>query len=171
MELGVLLGGSKETSRTLMEEIVAFETTLANITVPQGERRDEELIYHKMEAKDLTVSVSWFDSISLIKQKKSCTVLEKIILYKWWLLYCYTKGSGSCSIGLKGSYTCLCWDFFFFQHVSMFLCVFCLCLCRLWLLPWTGCHTSQKCLLLCLSTSLSRWLFMPRNTSRKFLTS
>lgn len=61
MELGVLLGGSEETSRAVMEEIVDFETTLANITVPQDERRDEELIYHKMEAKDLTVSVSWFD--------------------------------------------------------------------------------------------------------------
>uniref|UniRef100_A0A3B4V2J9 Endothelin-converting enzyme 1 n=1 Tax=Seriola dumerili TaxID=41447 RepID=A0A3B4V2J9_SERDU len=56
VELGVLLGGSKETSRSLMEEIVDFETTLANITVPQEERRDEELIYHKMEAKDLTVN-------------------------------------------------------------------------------------------------------------------
>lgn len=33
-----------------------FETTLANITVPQEERRDEELIYNKMEAKDLKVS-------------------------------------------------------------------------------------------------------------------
>lgn len=41
-----------------MEEIVDFETTLANITVPQEERRDEELIYHKMKAKDLAVSVS-----------------------------------------------------------------------------------------------------------------
>lgn len=56
MELGVLLGGSEETSRTLMEEIVDFETTLANITIPQEERRDEELIYHKMQAKDLKVS-------------------------------------------------------------------------------------------------------------------
>lgn len=58
VELGVLLGGSEETSRTLMEEIVDFETTLANITIPQEERRDEELIYHKMEAKDLKVSAS-----------------------------------------------------------------------------------------------------------------
>lgn len=38
-----------------MAEIVDFETNLANITVPQEERRDEELIYNKMEAKDLTV--------------------------------------------------------------------------------------------------------------------
>lgn len=42
----------------MMEEIVDFETTLANITVPQEERRDEELIYNKMKAKDLAVSVS-----------------------------------------------------------------------------------------------------------------
>lgn len=39
-----------------MEEILDFETTLANITIPQEERRDEELIYHKMQAKDLKVS-------------------------------------------------------------------------------------------------------------------
>lgn len=64
VELGVLLGGSEETSRAMMEEIVNFETTLANITVPQEERRDEELIYHKMEAKDLAVSVSWFHCIN-----------------------------------------------------------------------------------------------------------
>lgn len=47
-----------------MEEIVDFETTLANITIPLEERRDEELIYHKMEAKDLTVSVFWFAALN-----------------------------------------------------------------------------------------------------------
>lgn len=57
VELGVLLGGSEETSRMLMQEIVDFETTLANLTIPQEERRDELLIYHKMEAKELTVSL------------------------------------------------------------------------------------------------------------------
>lgn len=56
VELGVLLGGSEETSKTLMKEIVDFETSLANITVPLEERRDEELIYHKVQAKDLKVS-------------------------------------------------------------------------------------------------------------------
>lgn len=61
-------------SQTLMEEIVDFETALANITVPQDERRDEELIYHKMEAKDLTVSVSWFDL-----PNETTTVLKIII--------------------------------------------------------------------------------------------
>lgn len=39
----------------MMGAIVDFETALANISVPQEKRRDEELIYHKMEAKDLAV--------------------------------------------------------------------------------------------------------------------
>lgn len=135
VELGVLLGGSKETSQALMQEIVDFETTLANITVPQEERRDEELIYHKMEAKDLKVSVSWTFSVM-------CTMQ-------------YLQ------------------DVFFFQKVSVFVhvCVFYLCLCRLWFLQLSGYHISQKCLRLCHSTTQSQWLFMPKNTSRKFPTS
>lgn len=88
MELGVLLGGSEETSRAVMEEIVDFETTLANITVPQDERRDEELIYHKMEAKDLTVSVSWFDPP---KKQQQHAALKIIIFHKSWLLMLGTK--------------------------------------------------------------------------------
>lgn len=68
VELGVLLGGSEETSRTLMGEIVDFETTLANITIPQEERRDEELIYNKMKVKDLTVSISWLEPLKLKQQ-------------------------------------------------------------------------------------------------------
>lgn len=55
VDLGVLLGGSPESSRTMMVAIVDFETALANISVPQEKRRDEELIYHKMKAKDLAV--------------------------------------------------------------------------------------------------------------------
>ncbi len=64
-----------------MQEIVDFETTLANITVPQEERRDEELIYHKMEAKDLTVSVSWFDLIPQLNHDSSCDVPREVKLY------------------------------------------------------------------------------------------
>lgn len=74
----------------MMEEIVDFETTLANITVPQEERRDEELIYNKMEAKDLTVSISCIDTVSFDKT----TVLKEIILYKSWLSHCCTTGGG-----------------------------------------------------------------------------
>lgn len=48
-----------------MGAIVDFETALANISVPQEDRRDEELIYHKMEAKDLAVCRSCFEKQQL----------------------------------------------------------------------------------------------------------
>ncbi|XP_053171150.1 endothelin-converting enzyme 1 [Scomber japonicus] len=84
MELGVLLGGSEETSRTLMEEIVDFETTLANITVPQEERRDEELIYHKMEAKDLTTlapAVEWMPYLTEVFAPVPINESEPVVVY------------------------------------------------------------------------------------------
>lgn len=65
MDLGVLLGGSAKSSRTMMAAIVDFETALANISVPQEKRRDEELIYHKMKAKDLAVCSSWLEKLEL----------------------------------------------------------------------------------------------------------
>ncbi|XP_068170979.1 endothelin-converting enzyme 1 isoform X2 [Antennarius striatus] len=84
VELGVLLGGSEETSRMLMEEIVAFETCLANITVPQEERRDEELIYHKMEAKDLTTlvpAVDWMPYLTEVFSPVSLNESEPVVVY------------------------------------------------------------------------------------------
>ncbi|XP_023282286.1 endothelin-converting enzyme 1-like, partial [Seriola lalandi dorsalis] len=84
VELGVLLGGSKETSRSLMEEIVDFETTLANITVPQEERRDEELIYHKMEAKDLTTlapAVDWMPYLTEVFAPVPINESEPVVVY------------------------------------------------------------------------------------------
>uniref|UniRef100_A0A8D3DNX8 Endothelin-converting enzyme 1 n=1 Tax=Scophthalmus maximus TaxID=52904 RepID=A0A8D3DNX8_SCOMX len=84
MELGVLLGGSTETSRTLMEEIVDFETTLANITVPQEERRDEELIYHKMEAKDLMTlapAVDWMSYLTEVFSPVPLNDSEPVVVY------------------------------------------------------------------------------------------
>lgn len=43
----------------MMLEIIDFETALANITVPQENRRDEMKIYHKIQAKELAVSTAW----------------------------------------------------------------------------------------------------------------
>ena len=45
-ELGMLLGGQPTSTR---------EIQLANITVPQDQRRDEEKIYHKMSIAELQV--------------------------------------------------------------------------------------------------------------------
>lgn len=77
MDLGVLLGGSAESSRKMMAAIVDFETALANISVPQEKRRDEELIYHKMKAKDLAVCSSWFEKLELNTNMRDVDCREK----------------------------------------------------------------------------------------------
>ncbi|XP_056158200.1 endothelin-converting enzyme 1 isoform X1 [Lampris incognitus] len=84
VELGVLLGGSEETSRSLMQEIVDFETTLANITVPQEERRDEELIYHKVQAKELTTlapAVDWMPYLNEVFAPVPLNESEPVVVY------------------------------------------------------------------------------------------
>lgn len=56
VQLGKLLGGGDEDAiRPQMQQILDFETVLANITIPQEKRRDEELIYHKVTAAELQV--------------------------------------------------------------------------------------------------------------------
>ncbi|RVE72607.1 hypothetical protein OJAV_G00039050 [Oryzias javanicus] len=83
-ELGVLLGGTEETSQTMMKEIVDFETTLANITVPQEERRDEELIYHKMKVEDLKTlapAVEWMPYLSEVFEPVPLNQSEPVVVY------------------------------------------------------------------------------------------
>ncbi|XP_062402074.1 endothelin-converting enzyme 1 isoform X1 [Sardina pilchardus] len=84
VEMGVLLGGSKETAQTMMQEIVDFETMLANITVPQEERRDEELIYHKIQAKDLATlapAVDWMPFLSDMFAPVKLNDSEPVVVY------------------------------------------------------------------------------------------
>uniref|UniRef100_H3BYV5 Endothelin-converting enzyme 1 n=1 Tax=Tetraodon nigroviridis TaxID=99883 RepID=H3BYV5_TETNG len=84
VELGVLLGGSAEASRTMMGAVVDFETALANISVPQEKRRDEELIYHKMEAKDLAdlvPVVDWMPYLTAVFAPVALNESEPVVVY------------------------------------------------------------------------------------------
>lgn len=54
-ELGMLLGGRPTSTREQMRQVLELEIQLANITVPQDQRRDEEKIYHKMSIAELQV--------------------------------------------------------------------------------------------------------------------
>lgn len=54
-ELGLLLGGKAGSTREQMQQVLELEMQLANITVPQDQRRDEEKIYHKMSILELQV--------------------------------------------------------------------------------------------------------------------
>ena len=56
VELGLLLGGSRNSTEQQMRQILELETALANITVPQDQRRDEEKLYHKITIAELQVN-------------------------------------------------------------------------------------------------------------------
>lgn len=70
VELGMLLGGAQESTREQMQQVLKLETQLANLTVPQDERRDDEKIYHKMSIAELQVGQGkspawgWGDTVS-----------------------------------------------------------------------------------------------------------
>eukprot|EP00066_Takifugu_rubripes_P007466 XP_003973047.1 PREDICTED: endothelin-converting enzyme 1 isoform X1 [Takifugu rubripes] len=84
VDLGVLLGGSAQSSRTMMAAIVDFETALANISVPQEKRRDEELIYHKMKAKDLAElvpAVDWMPYLTAVFAPVVLNESEPVVVY------------------------------------------------------------------------------------------
>ncbi|KAK7127685.1 hypothetical protein R3I93_020307 [Phoxinus phoxinus] len=84
VELGILLGGSEETSHKMMLEIIDFETALANITVPQENRRDEMKIYHKMQVKELATlapAVDWIPFLSAVFAPVALNDSEPVVVY------------------------------------------------------------------------------------------
>ncbi|XP_069802980.1 endothelin-converting enzyme 1 isoform X1 [Dendropsophus ebraccatus] len=84
VQLGVLLGGEENSTRAQMEEILDFETALANITIPQEKRRDEELIYHKITAqklKDLVPVVDWIPFLRTVFQPVEINETEPVVVY------------------------------------------------------------------------------------------
>ncbi|MGH0175050.1 UNVERIFIED_CONTAM: hypothetical protein FKN15_069533, partial [Acipenser sinensis] len=83
-ELGMLLGGDHNTTQAQMQQILDFETTLANITVPQDERRDEEKIYHKMTVADLQTLapvINWLDYLSSALSPLDLNDTELVVVY------------------------------------------------------------------------------------------
>uniref|UniRef100_A0A673NEZ8 endothelin-converting enzyme 1 n=1 Tax=Sinocyclocheilus rhinocerous TaxID=307959 RepID=A0A673NEZ8_9TELE len=84
VELGLLLGGDKNSTRVQMQQILDFETALANITVPQDERRDEEKIYHKITIADLQVlapAVEWLDYLNFVLSPLELNDTEPVVVY------------------------------------------------------------------------------------------
>ncbi|PIO11786.1 hypothetical protein AB205_0163280, partial [Aquarana catesbeiana] len=84
VQLGVLLGGEENNTRQQMQEILDFETALANITIPQEKRRDEELIYHKItagELKDLIPSVDWMPLLQTAFRPVEINETEPVVVY------------------------------------------------------------------------------------------
>ncbi|NXR07632.1 ECE2 enzyme, partial [Semnornis frantzii] len=84
VELGTLLGGAPEPTRLQMQQVLDFETQLANITVPQAERRDDEKIYHKMsiaELQELAPAIDWLDYLSYSLAPLELVDTEPVVVY------------------------------------------------------------------------------------------
>uniref|UniRef100_A0A8C6JFM5 endothelin-converting enzyme 1 n=3 Tax=Melopsittacus undulatus TaxID=13146 RepID=A0A8C6JFM5_MELUD len=84
VELGTLLGGVPEPTRLQMQQVLDFETQLANITVPQAERRDDEKIYHKMSIAELQVlapTIDWLDYLSYALAPLELADTEPVVVY------------------------------------------------------------------------------------------
>ncbi|NXK94702.1 ECE1 enzyme, partial [Formicarius rufipectus] len=85
VQLGMFLGGTNEEStRQQMQQILDFETALANITIPQEKHRDEELIYHKMTAgdlKELAPAVDWMPFLSTVFYPVELNESEPVVVY------------------------------------------------------------------------------------------
>ncbi|XP_049581936.1 endothelin-converting enzyme 2b isoform X1 [Syngnathus scovelli] len=84
VELGTLLGGSPASALEQMRQIVDLETQLANITVPQDQRRDEEKIYHKVtiaELQTLAPAVDWLDLLSSCLSPLELNDSEAVVVY------------------------------------------------------------------------------------------
>ncbi|XP_042100573.1 endothelin-converting enzyme 1 isoform X3 [Ovis aries] len=85
VQLGKLLGGGAEdTIRPQMQQILDFETALANITIPQEKRRDEELIYHKVTAAELQTlapAINWLPFLNTIFYPVEINESEPIVIY------------------------------------------------------------------------------------------
>ncbi|XP_032081412.1 endothelin-converting enzyme 2 isoform X1 [Thamnophis elegans] len=84
VELAMLLGGARSSAEEQMGQVLLLETELANITVPQDERRDDEKIYHKMTIAELQVlapAIEWLDFISYFLAPLELTDAEPVVVY------------------------------------------------------------------------------------------
>ncbi|XP_026571568.1 endothelin-converting enzyme 1 isoform X1 [Pseudonaja textilis] len=85
VQLGMLVTGEEEaTIRPQMQEILDFETTLANITTPQEKLRDEEVIYHKMtagELKEVAPAIEWLPLLKEFFDPVEINESEPVVVY------------------------------------------------------------------------------------------
>ncbi|RUS83741.1 hypothetical protein EGW08_008492, partial [Elysia chlorotica] len=73
-----LLGAPNKTIiRSKMEDVILFETELANITTPNEDRRDERKMYHKMTLANLTRNfprIKWLHLVNHLLSKVNLSV-------------------------------------------------------------------------------------------------
>ncbi|CAB1332367.1 unnamed protein product, partial [Coregonus sp. 'balchen'] len=73
VQLGLLLGGDKNSTQSQMQQILDFETALANITVSQDKHCDKK--------KLLAPAVDWLDYLSSVLSPLDLNDTEPVVLY------------------------------------------------------------------------------------------
>lgn len=62
LQIGVLLGGEENSTKKQMQDVIEFETKLAEIMTPPEERRDEEKLYNLMSLSELQRKAAFVSS-------------------------------------------------------------------------------------------------------------
>ncbi|KAK6305014.1 hypothetical protein J4Q44_G00237940 [Coregonus suidteri] len=84
VQLGLLLGGDKNSTQSQMQQILDFETALANITVSQDKHCDKKKVYHKITITELQLlapAVDWLDYLSSVLSPLDLNDTEPVVLY------------------------------------------------------------------------------------------
>ncbi|XP_069583050.1 endothelin-converting enzyme 2 isoform X1 [Ranitomeya imitator] len=84
VDVAMLLGGYPGSVEVQMTQILELETLLANLTVPQDERRDEEKIYNRMtvaELQNLAPAFDWMDYMSFVLLPLDINDTEPVVVY------------------------------------------------------------------------------------------
>ncbi|XP_017884979.1 endothelin-converting enzyme homolog isoform X2 [Ceratina calcarata] len=82
-KIGVLLGGEENSTRRQMQDVIQFETKLAEIMTPPEDRRDKEKLYNNMTLSELEKRapfmswVEYFENATLLVDKR---VDEKTVI-------------------------------------------------------------------------------------------
>ncbi|XP_040564604.1 neprilysin-2 isoform X1 [Lepeophtheirus salmonis] len=84
VEIALLFGGKFNASMDEMFEVLKFENKLANITIPNEQRRNLSKMYHVMTIEELSQmdpSTPWLDCINNILRVTKVNVTQEIIVY------------------------------------------------------------------------------------------
>ncbi|XP_021346508.1 endothelin-converting enzyme homolog [Mizuhopecten yessoensis] len=85
-EVGMLLGGEENSTRSQMTDVIMFETQLATITIPSEDHRDEEKMYNKITIEQLQQNITFINWLDIINSCLSMsgihvTSSEKMVSY------------------------------------------------------------------------------------------
>ncbi|CAB4062691.1 MMEL1 [Lepeophtheirus salmonis] len=84
VKVSLLFGGKFNASMDEMFEVLKFENKLANITIPNEQRRNLSKMYHVMTIEELSQmdpSTRWLDCINNILRVTKVNVTQEIIVY------------------------------------------------------------------------------------------